>query len=189
FAYNVVLIPVAAGALFPLFGILLNPVLAAAAMAMSSVSVVTNSLRLRGYHPPKSAQELAHPPLRARLAEWSYLVAIAALAAGIGLGALLWSRYQDAASAQLHVTASQLRFTPARVQAQAGQRVVVTLDNVDPTLHTWEAEGVPNARVTAAGGRMATATFYAPATPGRYQVVCTTPGHKEAGMVGELIVQ
>jgi Cu+-exporting ATPase len=47
FAYNVVLIPVAMGVLYPTFGILLSPVFAAAAMALSSVSVVANSLRLR----------------------------------------------------------------------------------------------------------------------------------------------
>jgi P-type Cu+ transporter len=47
FAYNVVSIPVAAGVLYPAFGLLLSPVLASAAMAFSSVSVVANSLRLR----------------------------------------------------------------------------------------------------------------------------------------------
>ncbi len=51
FGYNVILIPVAAGVLYPLWGILLSPILAGAAMAFSSVSVVTNSLRLKRFHP------------------------------------------------------------------------------------------------------------------------------------------
>ena len=50
--YNSVLIPVAAGALFPIGGILLNPIFAAAAMATSSVSVVSNASRLRGWKSP-----------------------------------------------------------------------------------------------------------------------------------------
>lgn len=51
FIYNAIGIPVAAGVLYPHFGILLNPLLAAAAMSCSSVSVVTNALRLRFFKP------------------------------------------------------------------------------------------------------------------------------------------
>ncbi len=51
FGYNVLLIPVAAGVLFPSFGLQLSPMLAAAAMALSSLSVIANSLRLRRYRP------------------------------------------------------------------------------------------------------------------------------------------
>jgi Cu+-exporting ATPase len=53
FAYNVVLIPVAMGVLYPFTGILLDPILAAAAMALSSVTVVSNALRLRRFQAPR----------------------------------------------------------------------------------------------------------------------------------------
>ena len=92
FAYNVLLIPVAMGALFPFFGVMLNPVLAAAAMAMSSVSVVTNSLRLRGFQQPRDAEEILHPSLRSRVGEYAYLVAIALLALVIGVAALRFAQ-------------------------------------------------------------------------------------------------
>lgn len=55
FGYNVLLIPVAAGALFPLLGWQLSPVLAAAAMGLSSVLVLSNALRLRGFRAPHAA--------------------------------------------------------------------------------------------------------------------------------------
>jgi Au+-exporting ATPase len=51
FAYNIALIPVAAGVLYPAWGLLLSPIFAAGAMAMSSVFVLGNSLRLRGFQP------------------------------------------------------------------------------------------------------------------------------------------
>ena len=53
FAYNIVLIPVAAGALYPFLGWRLNPVLAGAAMGLSSLFVLTNALRLRSFKPPR----------------------------------------------------------------------------------------------------------------------------------------
>ncbi|MEG0649716.1 MAG: heavy metal translocating P-type ATPase, partial [Oscillospiraceae bacterium] len=54
FFYNIIGIPIAAGVLFPLFAIKLNPMFAAAAMSLSSVCVVTNALRLRSFKPSKA---------------------------------------------------------------------------------------------------------------------------------------
>jgi len=54
FFYNVISIPIAAGILYPFYGFLLNPIIAGAAMAFSSVSVVTNSLSMRRYHLQKT---------------------------------------------------------------------------------------------------------------------------------------
>jgi len=88
FAYNIALIPLAMGGLYPAFGILLTPIIAAAAMAMSSVSVVTNALRMRSFRRPTSAEQILHPPLRARIADGGYLIAIGLLALVIGAGAI-----------------------------------------------------------------------------------------------------
>jgi P-type E1-E2 ATPase len=50
FVYNAAGVPIAAGILFPVFGILLSPIIAAAAMSLSSVSVIANALRLKILH-------------------------------------------------------------------------------------------------------------------------------------------
>ena len=59
FAYNAIGIPVAAGVLYPFFGIRLSPIIAAAAMALSSLSVVTNANRLRRFTSPRIAAPAA----------------------------------------------------------------------------------------------------------------------------------
>ncbi|MGY1704380.1 heavy metal translocating P-type ATPase [Geodermatophilus sp. SYSU D00697] len=92
FGYNVLLIPVAAGALYWAGGLLLDPVLAAAAMAMSSVSVVTNALRLRRFRRPAGAEEVLRRPLRDRLGEYAFLGGVATLALAVGAGLTALSR-------------------------------------------------------------------------------------------------
>ena len=96
FGYNVLLIPVAAGALYGFDGLLLDPILASAAMAMSSVSVVTNALRLRRFERPETVQEIEHPALGRRLAGWAYLTAIATVALVLGTVFTIASRSEAA---------------------------------------------------------------------------------------------
>jgi Cu+-exporting ATPase len=92
FGYNLLLIPVAAGALYAWDGLLLDPVLASAAMAMSSVSVLTNALRLRRFHRPATAAEIRRPPLRSRIGQYAYLTAVAVVALALGAGLTAVSR-------------------------------------------------------------------------------------------------
>jgi len=57
---------------------------------MSSVSVVTNALRLRGFKRPASAEAILHPPIRERIANWGYLLGIGMLAIAIGVLAIAY---------------------------------------------------------------------------------------------------
>jgi P-type Cu+ transporter len=156
FAYNVLLIPLAMGLLYPFFGLLLSPVLAAAAMASSSVSVVTNALRLRGFRPPASPQELLHPPLGRRMAESAYLVAIGLVALGIGLAAFKLAPSGPRAMAAmsehpsivqpstaradrtLAISATdQLRFTPTVLTARVGETITFEVTNAGLLPHDF----------------------------------------------------
>ena len=146
FGYNIILIPVAMGLLYPFFDVLLNPVLAAAAMAMSSVSVVTNALRLRGFRQPKDANEILHPPLRSRLGEFAYLGGIAVVALVVGGFALFFANPEHSEASMemgaddgsfsavidrtIAVDANDgMRFNPGDITAEEGETIAFTVSN------------------------------------------------------------
>jgi magnesium-transporting ATPase (P-type) len=154
FAYNIVLIPVAMGLLYPLFGVLLNPVLAAAAMAMSSVSVVTNALRLRRFRRPESAEQILHPSLRERIAEYAYLVAIAVVALAVGAAALYFARSEMGSPAEMPMavqtvntspvsrtiqveTTDTLRFVPDHMDVRASETIAFEIRNAGNLPHEF----------------------------------------------------
>jgi Cu+-exporting ATPase len=188
FAYNVLLIPIAMGALYPALGITLNPAMAAGAMALSSVSVVTNSLRLRGVDVrPGRATPLRRGPL-GLVRDAAFLGGVALLGLALAGGVMAADGAVDAQLPHLHVTARDTRFQPADVSVGAGEWVVLEFTNDDTVVHDWMVEGVPNLDVPARPGQTAKLRFVLD-TPGTYRVMCSIPGHAEAGMVGTLTVE
>jgi Cu+-exporting ATPase len=188
FAYNVVLIPVAMGVLYPAFGITLNPALAAAAMALSSVSVVTNSLRLRGVDVrPGHVTQLRRGPL-GLVRDAAFLVVIAVVGLALAGGVLAADRAVNASLPTVTVVAKDVRFDPADVMVTAGEWTLLEFRNEDPVVHDWMVEGIPNLEVIARPGQTATLRFVLD-KPGEYMVMCSIPGHAEAGMVGMLTVE
>lgn len=107
FAYNILLIPVAAGLFYSFNELRLDPILAAAAMAMSSVSVVTNALRLRGFKRPDTLLSSGREPLTTRLKQPAYLMCIALLAVSIGAGLTALSRTDAAQRGMNNILAWQ----------------------------------------------------------------------------------
>ena len=188
FAYNVLLIPVAMGVLYPFFGITLSPALAAGAMALSSVSVVANSLRLRSYDArPDAAHGVARRSALGRVREAWFLAVIALAAFGVAGGVLAADRVIDANAVRVEVRASDVAFTPADVYVPAGSFVVVEFTNDDAIFHDWEVEGLANVDAGARPGQTRRIRFRVD-EPGTYPITCTVEGHAEAGMVGTLTV-
>ncbi len=187
FAYNVLLIPVAMGVLYPAFGVTLNPALAAGAMALSSVSVVSNSLRLRTVDVrPGRVRALRRGPL-GLVRDGAFLVVVAAIALAVAGGVLAADRALDAGSRQIAIAASSFRFSPPDLTLEAGEWVVVTFTNDDPVVHDWMVDGIANVDVPARPGQTAKLRFVIDA-PGTYEILCSIPGHAEAGMAGTLVV-
>jgi uncharacterized cupredoxin-like copper-binding protein len=152
FGYNVILIPVAMGALYPFFDVLLSPILAAAAMAMSSVSVVTNALRLRGFRQPKDAEEILHPPVRSRVGEYAYLSGIAIVALAVGAAALFFANPEHSEASMdmnsggsgivvdrtIAVDANDgMRFNPGDIVVEEGETIAFTVTNSGKVDHEF----------------------------------------------------
>jgi P-type Cu+ transporter len=188
FAYNIVLIPVAMGVLYPFIGVTLSPAMAAGAMALSSVSVVTNSLRLRGV---KVRPDLVRPEGRSlvpRLLDASFLAVIALLASGVVAGVIAADRAVDASAVKVDLVAHDLRFSQTRIEVPAGATVLLTFTNEDPVVHDWMVEGLANVEAPARPGQTQQVRFRID-QPGDYTYICTMPGHAEAGMTGTLVVR
>jgi P-type Cu+ transporter len=132
FGYNLLLIPVAAGALYWWNGLLLDPVLASAAMAMSSVSVVTNALRLRRFRRPATADDILHPPLRARIGQYAYLTGVAVVALALGAGLTAVSR-MDFAERGMNGTLAWMQGTGMPMRPAMSEMMTAEVPPTDAT--------------------------------------------------------
>jgi Cu+-exporting ATPase len=130
FAYNLLLIPVAAGALVWWNDLLLDPVLASAAMAMSSVSVVTNAQRLRRFRRPAGAAEILHPPWRSRVGQSAYLVSVAVVAVLLG-GAFTWASRTDTAERGMNGVLAWTQRTGMPMRPAMSTMMTADVDPVD----------------------------------------------------------
>jgi Cu+-exporting ATPase len=188
FSYNVLLIPVAMGVLYPFTGWTLNPALAAAAMALSSVSVVTNSLRLRSVDVRPGRLRPLRRGVVGVARDSAFLAGIALVAFALAGGVYAADRAIAASAQQVSVVGRDVRFVPAEIRIRAGRWTVVTFTNEDPIFHDWEVEGIANVDAGARPNQSTTLRFIID-RPGEYDYVCTVPGHAEAGMVGRLVVE
>jgi Cu+-exporting ATPase len=188
FAYNVILIPVAMGVLVPAFGIGLSPAMAAGAMALSSVTVVANALRLRTFDARPEARHQVRQSRLGRLREASFLVAVALAAVGVAGGVAAADRWIESGATQLSVVARDTRYSPADLSVDAGRTAVLSFRNEDPIFHDWEVEGLANVDAGARPGQTQRIRFQID-EPGTYRIACTVPGHAEAGMTGTLTVE
>ncbi len=187
FGYNVVLIPVAMGALYPLTGTLLSPALAAGAMALSSVSVVTNSLRLRSFDANPGSARLLTTSVAQRVRDAGYLVLIAVLALAVGGGVLAADRYLNAVAQPVDLVAQDGSLSQSAVQVTAGHWVLLRFTNQEPAFRDLAVQGLANVDLPARPGQTQSVRFLAP-RPGRYPIVVSGVGGEVPGG-GTLVVR
>lgn len=86
------------------------------------------------------------------------------------------------------VVMTEFKFDPAAVTVQANQPVRLTARNNGSVVHDWWVQLDNVVQAKANPGQSATVEF-TPTRPGTYRVLCTEPGHEQAGMVGSLVVR
>jgi soluble P-type ATPase len=173
FAYNVVLIPVAMGVLYPIWGITITPVMAAGAMALSSVSVVTNSLRLRSFDPRPGGSAAHRTGMLGRVRDASYLVVIALAGVALVVAVIGLDRYFDANARPVDLTATGLLAPAPTVTVDAGTALLVRFRNDGPDLVSCSVPGVANVELNPRGGASQKIRFGLPGA-GTYELVCAT---------------
>ncbi|HXQ96304.1 MAG TPA: heavy metal translocating P-type ATPase [Candidatus Acidoferrales bacterium] len=187
FGYNVVLIPVAMGLLYPFTGTTLSPALAAGAMALSSVSVVTNSLRLRGFDARPGRAGLGRQPLATRLRDAGYLVAIAVTGLVLATAVLAGNQWLDSSAQQVSVAARSAGGSPADIHVRSGRFVYLRFTNDGSAFQDLTVAGMPNVELPARPGQTTAMRFMAPA-PGRYALKLVGDDGGAAGASGTLVV-
>jgi plastocyanin len=111
---------------------------------------------------------------------------VAVLLAGCGGGAS--SGGGGTAPLTVTVTTNEFKYDPAVINATPGQTVNLTVKNIGSVQHTFVLANA-NVKITVDPGKSVTQTFTAPAVAGTFTFECDVAGHKEAGMVGQLIVK
>jgi Cu+-exporting ATPase len=186
FAYNVLLVPIAMGALYPAFGITLNPAMAAGAMALSSVSVVTNSLRLRGVDVRPGRVTPLRRGVLGVVRDGAFLVGVAVLGLGLAGGVMAADRAIDAGLPHVTITVRDGMASPSEVRIVAGQWTVLELVNRDGVVRDWLVLGVANVDLVARPGQTARLRVVLDTT-GRYAVE-TGSSDGSMTMAGSLVV-
>jgi Cu+-exporting ATPase len=178
FAYNVLLIPIAMGALYPALGVTINPALAAGAMALSSVSVVTNSLRLRRVDVRPGRITPMRRGVFGLVRDGVYLLAIGLIGLVVAGGLLAANGALDAALPTVPVANT--------MTVKAGQLTVLELSNPNNTVEAWMADGLANVELLARPGQTARIRVSI-AQPGVYHTSLGSPDWLGAAE-GELVV-